>query len=87
MNLEILKLIGRSKALFVEDFINYDKLICEEVSSSAFLVIGGAGSIGGAVEREIFKRSPQKLHIVEQFNKIIPDFYYIDKGKYLDGKM
>ena len=29
-----------------------------------FLVIGGAGTIGQAVAKEIFKRNPKKLHIV-----------------------
>ncbi len=46
MNLEIFKLIGRSKAL-----------------------------------------SWNKNQIIEQFKKMIPDFDYEDKGKYLDGKM
>lgn len=35
------------------------------VGSSRFLVIGGAGSIGQAVTKEIFKRNPQKLHVVD----------------------
>ena len=35
------------------------------VSNSSFLVIGGAGSIGQAVTREIFKRGPKALHIVD----------------------
>ena len=35
------------------------------VSRSRFLVIGGAGSIGQAVTREIFKRNPQVLHVVD----------------------
>ncbi|PLX67166.1 MAG: UDP-N-acetylglucosamine 4,6-dehydratase, partial [Denitrovibrio sp.] len=32
---------------------------------SKFLVIGGAGSIGQAVSKEIFKRNPKKLHVVD----------------------
>jgi len=28
-------------------------------------VIGGAGSIGQAVTKEIFKRNPKKLHVVD----------------------
>jgi FlaA1/EpsC-like NDP-sugar epimerase len=35
------------------------------VSSSRFLVIGGAGSVGQAVTREIFKRNPIALHVVD----------------------
>ena len=35
------------------------------VSGARFLVIGGAGSIGQAVVREIFVRSPAALHVVD----------------------
>jgi FlaA1/EpsC-like NDP-sugar epimerase len=35
------------------------------VEGSRFLVIGGAGSIGQAVTREIFKRHPKVLHVVD----------------------
>jgi FlaA1/EpsC-like NDP-sugar epimerase len=35
------------------------------VADSRFLVIGGAGSIGQAVTREIFKRNPKVLHVVD----------------------
>ena len=35
------------------------------VEESRFLVIGGAGSIGQAVTREIFKRNPKALHVVD----------------------
>ena len=61
----ILKLIGREKALFTEDIKNYDKELKNIISSSSFLVIGGAGSIGQAVTKEIFKRHPLKLHVVD----------------------
>jgi FlaA1/EpsC-like NDP-sugar epimerase len=35
------------------------------VAGARFLVIGGAGSIGQAVTREIFRRSPATLHVVD----------------------
>jgi FlaA1/EpsC-like NDP-sugar epimerase len=35
------------------------------VQTSRFLVIGGAGSIGQAVTKEIFKRNPKRLHVVD----------------------
>ncbi len=35
------------------------------VRGSSFLVIGGAGSIGQAVVKEIFKRDPRVLHVVD----------------------
>ena len=60
--MNILKLIGRTEELFRSDISEYDKQLCEIVSSSRFLVIGGAGSIGQAVSKEIFKRNPKLLH-------------------------
>lgn len=63
--MNILELIGRNKPLFENDMeINEDK-IYQIVSSSKFLVIGGAGSIGQSVVKEIFKRNPLKLHVVD----------------------
>jgi len=61
----ILNLIGREKELFSEDIKQYEKELKEIISSSSFLVIGGAGSIGSATTKEIFKRNPKKLHIVD----------------------
>lgn len=63
--MKILTLIGRHKELFTEDISNYEKELTDKVSSSRFLVIGGAGSIGQAVTKEIFKRNPRKLHVVD----------------------
>ncbi|MCW8954536.1 MAG: UDP-N-acetylglucosamine 4,6-dehydratase [Sulfurimonas sp.] len=62
---QMLKLIGREKELFEKDINNNDKELKSIVSSSSFLVIGGAGSIGQAVTKEIFKRNPKKLHVVD----------------------
>lgn len=61
----ILPLIGRNKELFQQDIINSEGQLQEVVSSSRFLVLGGAGSIGQAVTKEIFKRNPAKLHVVD----------------------
>jgi len=63
--MNILNLIGRNKELFAEDVASHEKELSEEVSISRFLVIGGAGSIGQAVTKEIFKRNPKKLHVVD----------------------
>ncbi len=62
---DILQLIGRQHALFEEDIAAHEALLQEKVASSSFLVIGGAGSIGQAVTKEIFKRAPEKLHVVD----------------------
>jgi FlaA1/EpsC-like NDP-sugar epimerase len=63
--MDILSLIGRSKELFLEDVSQREDALKSIVSSSTFLVIGGAGSIGQAVTKEIFKRNPLKLHVVD----------------------
>ena len=61
----ILKLIDRNRGLFESDIIRLKKELLSVVSSSSFLVLGGAGSIGQAVTKEIFKRDPKKLHVVD----------------------
>ena len=63
--MDILKLIGRTAPLFDDDIANRRKELEALVSNSRFLVIGGAGSIGQAVTREIFKRNPLALHVVD----------------------
>lgn len=61
----ILSLIGREEPLFNEDITNFNADLKKRVNEGTFLVIGGAGSIGQAVVKEIFKRNPQKLHVVD----------------------
>lgn len=63
--MNVLNLLGRSQFLFSSDMVRHDKELSRLVSESSFLVIGGAGSIGQAVTREIFKRHPRVLHIVD----------------------
>lgn len=60
-----LQLIGREKKLFENDMLFHKNKLHEIVSNSTFLVIGGAGSIGQSVTKEIFKRNPQCLHVVD----------------------
>jgi FlaA1/EpsC-like NDP-sugar epimerase len=63
--MNILKLIGRNTEIFEQDISTKENELSEIVRNSSFLVIGGAGSIGQAVTKEIFKRKPVKLHIVD----------------------
>lgn len=63
--MNVLNLIGRTNELFRNDIISYENELKKIVADSKFLVIGGAGSIGQAVVKEIFKRNPQKLHVVD----------------------
>jgi len=61
----VLALIGRDRPLFDADVSRHELQLSALVAGSRFLVIGGAGSIGQAVTREIFKRNPQVLHVVD----------------------
>ena len=82
----ILSLIGRTDPLFSTDISLHEKELSALVTSSRFLVIGGAGSIGSAVVCELFKRNPKLLHVVdisennmvELVRNIRSSFGYID---------
>jgi FlaA1/EpsC-like NDP-sugar epimerase len=82
----ILTMIGRQKELFISDIEVHEQVLTEIVSNSRFLVLGGAGSIGQAVTKEIFKRNPSKLdvvdisenNLVELVRDIRSSFGYID---------
>ena len=63
--MNILNLIGRSKPLFEQDIERFDDELNENISNSSFLILGGAGSIGQAVVKEIFKRNPRIIHVVD----------------------
>lgn len=63
--MNILELIGRDRPLFDADVVRHEQQLSALVADSRFLVIGGAGSIGQAVTREIFKRNPKVLHVVD----------------------
>lgn len=61
----ILPLIGRTQELLNTDLSSNEKELLKIVSNNKFLVLGAAGSIGQAVTKEIFKRNPKKLHVVD----------------------
>jgi FlaA1/EpsC-like NDP-sugar epimerase len=63
--MNILEMIGRDRQLFDADILGHAQQLSTLVAGSSFLVIGGAGSIGQAVTREIFKRGPKILHVVD----------------------
>ena len=65
MNDNILPLIGRTAPLFEKDILLNDKFLRETIHNSRFLVIGGAGTIGSAICRELFARNPKVLHVVD----------------------
>ena len=59
--MNILSLIGRGEEIFIYDINKHESQLKEIVGKSRFLVVGGAGSIGQSITKEIFKRNPQKL--------------------------
>lgn len=63
--MNILEIIGRRELLFNEDVGSREHELRDKIARSRFLVIGGAGSIGQAVVREIFRRNPQRLDVVD----------------------
>ncbi len=63
--MSVLELIGRDRPLFDEDVAAHEAELSAKVADGRFLVIGAAGSIGQAVVREIFKRGPRALHVVD----------------------
>lgn len=63
--MNLLPIIGRQNRLLGQDFVEYGKELDEIVNKSKFLVIGGAGSIGQEVVKQIFKRNPKLLHVVD----------------------
>lgn len=60
-----LTLLGRQDPLFDQDIAQHEAAIREKLSDARCLVIGGAGTIGQAVTRELFKRVPATLHVVD----------------------
>ncbi len=63
--MDILKLIGRDHQIFTEDINSLESDLKKIIKNSSFLVLGGAGSIGQSVVKEIFKRNPKKIHVVD----------------------
>ena len=57
----LLNLIGRKSNLFDDDIKRNEKKIRGIIQNSSFIVIGGAGSIGSSVVKEIFKRDPKNF--------------------------
>lgn len=61
----IKNIIGRTTPLLVQDINVHGLKLKNIVQNNSFLVIGGAGSIGQAVTKELFKRNPLKLHVAD----------------------
>jgi FlaA1/EpsC-like NDP-sugar epimerase len=76
--MEILSLVGRDRELLTNDRCQWSAELSARVETSRFLVLGGAGSLGQAVIKELFKRNPRKLHVVGiSENKLVELVRYI----------
>jgi FlaA1/EpsC-like NDP-sugar epimerase len=60
-----LELLGRSAYLFDQDVTRHSDELSWIVRKSRFLIVGGAGCIGQAVTKEIMRRDPATLHVVD----------------------
>ena len=63
--MNILDLIGRKNEIFMHDINNNYHELANIIENNSFLVLGAAGSIGQALSKEIFRRNPKKLHVVD----------------------
>ena len=67
--MSMLSLIGRESPIFESDLEEQGLRLNQLVAEGRHLVIGGAGTIGQAVTKEIFKRDPKVLHVVDISHK------------------
>ena len=65
IELNELELLGRKKNLFKDDLSSLNPELKRLIKGKSFLIIGGAGTIGQSVTREIFKFSPDLIHVVD----------------------
>lgn len=86
--MDILRVLGRKTELFEDDISNHERTLAEIVASSRFLIIGGAGSVGLMVAREIFKRNPRKLHVIDSSENSIVELVRDIRSSlgYIDGE-
>jgi FlaA1/EpsC-like NDP-sugar epimerase len=59
------RILGRSESLFAQDMAAESKRLADAIDGKRLLVIGAAGSIGGAFVRELARFRPARLHLVD----------------------
>tara|TARA_A100001011_G_scaffold16199_1_gene16783 strand:- start:10125 stop:11321 length:1197 start_codon:yes stop_codon:yes gene_type:complete len=62
---KITDIFVKDTSRFQTDLKSLEFELKDTVKSNSFLILGGAGSIGSSVTKEIFKRNPKKLHVVD----------------------
>lgn len=58
-------LLNRKKSIFANDIRLNESSLNQRINKSRFLILGGGGSIGRATTKEIFKRNPKLLHVID----------------------
>ncbi|MDC1398243.1 polysaccharide biosynthesis protein [Octadecabacter sp.] len=58
-------IFGRDKSLFIEDLNKYSYELRDCIKGSRFLVLGGAGSIGSSVVKELLSYNPKSIDVVD----------------------
>jgi len=61
----ILKILGRKERFLDNDYDNVQSSIKKTINESRIIVLGGAGSIGSKVVKELCKYDPKLLHVVD----------------------
>ena len=62
---DLLRFIGRRRPLFEQDLAAFEEDLKRLVTASRVLVVGGAGSVGRSVVKQLFARDPRALHVVD----------------------
>ncbi|MDA9114019.1 polysaccharide biosynthesis protein [Alphaproteobacteria bacterium] len=63
--MEFENLFNRKTSLFFDDFSQNISVIDEALKNSKILIIGGAGSIGQSVVKNIILRNPKKIDVID----------------------
>ena len=61
----VLKILNRNQSFFKNDWDNNFNHIKDTFKKSKILIVGGAGSIGSAVCKNLFQLNPSKLHVID----------------------
>ena len=59
------RILGRSRSLFADDVEANRQALAEAIGGTRLLVVGAAGSIGGAFVRQVAQYRPRALHLVD----------------------
>ena len=75
--MNINNILGRTCSIFVEDIKKLNLRMAEIISESRFLVLGGGGTIGQAVSKEIFSRDPHERPFLFNFATCMPQSFLL----------